>query len=76
MIPHSAARRYALDVGLDADMAYELWEVIHHLDLKWLEAQSSKLGQGGESGGKKPGGGLSDQDIRGPVRRGKRKSDS
>lgn len=67
-IPHSRVVAEALRMELGADGLHELWTVISALDEQWRAvANAPKPSTGAE------GGGLSDQDSGGPVRRGKRK---
>lgn len=68
-IPHSKVVAEALRLGLGEEGLHELWTVIHALDDQWRAVANKPPAEQGAIGG-----GLSDQDHRGPVRRGRRKS--
>lgn len=67
-IPYSAVRTYALEEGLGR---HELWAVVEVLDEQWRSSMTKKIAKPGERDG-----GLSDSNLRGSVRRGRRKSAS
>lgn len=67
-IPHSAVKQFALEEGLSQ---WELWEIVKELDAIWRIRMTPKTAATGDRDGR-----LSDQNLRGPIRRGRRKSDS
>ena len=66
-IPYSAVRRYALEEGINF---YELWTVVEALDEQWRAGVAKATPNSGDGNGR-----LSDQNLRGSVRRGRRKSE-